>query len=380
MSLLEGFSDYVMDEVGRDLVPDVERISARFHERRTRRTPFERAMLRLTGMDLKMEQYKKGERSCGPSPTRAARRRCAACGTAPRRCRATARSRIPSAGSRASWTASRGMSGRGRTGEPTACGARRPGQRAGRRAGGDRPQPDPVGPLSVARPGADPRRGAGRAARDRLGRGPGGRAARRRRGDAPRLAARRTPSTACSSRAPRLSWVHSATVGRGAGPDAGGARARAGRHQRPRRVQPADRRVRADDDPRGQPAAAAAARAPARADLAAARGRRAARRDRRHRRPRLDRAGGRRAGDGVRLPGRRGPPPRRGGHELRDRRGRGRRARVRRADARPGRRTRDAARAAGRVRLHRARRAADARDRGDDQRPDAGAWSSPAPG
>ena len=61
MSLLEGFSDYVMDEVGRDLVPDVERISARFHERRTRRTPFERAMLRVTGLDLKMEQYKKGE-------------------------------------------------------------------------------------------------------------------------------------------------------------------------------------------------------------------------------------------------------------------------------------------------------------------------------
>ena len=27
MSLLEGFSDYVMDEVGRDLVPDVEQIS-----------------------------------------------------------------------------------------------------------------------------------------------------------------------------------------------------------------------------------------------------------------------------------------------------------------------------------------------------------------
>ena len=61
MSLLEGFSDYVMDEVGRDLVPGVAQISARFHERRTRRTPFERAMLRLTGMDLKLEQYKKGE-------------------------------------------------------------------------------------------------------------------------------------------------------------------------------------------------------------------------------------------------------------------------------------------------------------------------------
>jgi coenzyme F420 biosynthesis associated uncharacterized protein len=61
MSLLEGFSDYVMDDVGRDLVPGVAQISARFHDRRTRRTPFERAMLRLTGMDLKLEQYKKGE-------------------------------------------------------------------------------------------------------------------------------------------------------------------------------------------------------------------------------------------------------------------------------------------------------------------------------
>ncbi|HEV8697856.1 MAG TPA: zinc-dependent metalloprotease [Candidatus Limnocylindrales bacterium] len=61
MSLLEGFSDYVMDEVGQALVPNVEEIRARFDERRSRRTPFERAMLRLTGMDLKLEQYKKGE-------------------------------------------------------------------------------------------------------------------------------------------------------------------------------------------------------------------------------------------------------------------------------------------------------------------------------
>jgi coenzyme F420 biosynthesis associated uncharacterized protein len=61
MSLLEGFSDYVMDEVGHELVPDVELIRAKFDERRAKRTPFERAMLRLTGMDLKLEQYKKGE-------------------------------------------------------------------------------------------------------------------------------------------------------------------------------------------------------------------------------------------------------------------------------------------------------------------------------
>ena len=63
MSLLEGFSDYIMDEVGQDLVPDVERISARFHARREqRKSGFERAIMRVTGMDMKLEQYKKGER------------------------------------------------------------------------------------------------------------------------------------------------------------------------------------------------------------------------------------------------------------------------------------------------------------------------------
>jgi coenzyme F420 biosynthesis associated uncharacterized protein len=61
MSLLEGFGDYMMDEVGRDLVPDVELISERFHARRENRSGLERAVMRLTGMDLKMEQYRKGE-------------------------------------------------------------------------------------------------------------------------------------------------------------------------------------------------------------------------------------------------------------------------------------------------------------------------------
>ena len=61
MSLLEGFSDYVMDLVGADLVPDVERISERFHARRAQRTGFEQAVMRATGLDLKMEQYRQGE-------------------------------------------------------------------------------------------------------------------------------------------------------------------------------------------------------------------------------------------------------------------------------------------------------------------------------
>ena len=93
------------------------------------------------------------------------------------------------------------------------------------------------------------------------------------------------------ARAPRLSWVHSATSGVERALTPAAPRARPRRHQRPRRLQPADRRVRADDDPRGQPPAAAAPRAPARADLAAARGRRAARRHRRDRRPRARSAG-----------------------------------------------------------------------------------------
>jgi coenzyme F420 biosynthesis associated uncharacterized protein len=61
MSLMEGFSDYMMDEVGKDLVPDVDLISTRFHARREQKSIMERAMMRVTGMDLKMEQYKKGQ-------------------------------------------------------------------------------------------------------------------------------------------------------------------------------------------------------------------------------------------------------------------------------------------------------------------------------
>ena len=114
------------------------------------------------------------------------------------------------------------------------------------------------------------------------------------------------------ARAPRLAWVHSATSGVEGALTPAALRARRGRDQCPRRVQPADRGIRADDDPVGQPPAAAAPRAAAGADLAAARGRGAARRDGRHRRAGLDRPGGRGAGDGVRLPRRRGAPIGRG--------------------------------------------------------------------
>ncbi len=61
MSLLEGFSDHVMDEVGRSIVPGHATISSRFHQRRARKSGLERAILRITGLEMKMEQYRRGE-------------------------------------------------------------------------------------------------------------------------------------------------------------------------------------------------------------------------------------------------------------------------------------------------------------------------------
>jgi putative hydrolase len=63
MSLMEGFSDWVMDEVGAEVLPDVRGIRRRFEARRNqRRRPLDRLLARLTGMDLKLEQYRRGER------------------------------------------------------------------------------------------------------------------------------------------------------------------------------------------------------------------------------------------------------------------------------------------------------------------------------
>ena len=63
MSVLEGFSDWVMDEVGSQVLPDVAAIRARFEARRAqRRGAFDRFVARITGLDLKLEQYRRGER------------------------------------------------------------------------------------------------------------------------------------------------------------------------------------------------------------------------------------------------------------------------------------------------------------------------------
>jgi coenzyme F420 biosynthesis associated uncharacterized protein len=62
MSVIEGYSDYVMHHVGRGLVPDYENLSRRMARSRAHRPPLETAIFRITGLDMKLEQYRLGER------------------------------------------------------------------------------------------------------------------------------------------------------------------------------------------------------------------------------------------------------------------------------------------------------------------------------
>ncbi len=62
MSLLEGYSNHVMNAAGERLLPGFTQMHERFERRNERRGGLERAIMRLTGLDLKMEQYAAGER------------------------------------------------------------------------------------------------------------------------------------------------------------------------------------------------------------------------------------------------------------------------------------------------------------------------------
>ncbi|HVM24994.1 MAG TPA: zinc-dependent metalloprotease [Candidatus Limnocylindrales bacterium] len=62
MSLLEGYSNHVMNAAGARILPNFRDIHERFERRGERRGALERAIMRVTGLDLKMEQYAAGER------------------------------------------------------------------------------------------------------------------------------------------------------------------------------------------------------------------------------------------------------------------------------------------------------------------------------
>ncbi len=62
MAVIEGYSDYVMHHVGRSLVPHYEHLKHRMDRSRAHRPPLETAIFRITGLDVKLEQYRLGER------------------------------------------------------------------------------------------------------------------------------------------------------------------------------------------------------------------------------------------------------------------------------------------------------------------------------
>ena len=61
MAVIEGYSNYIMNDVGRDLMPDYTTIARRFESRQAKRSNAEQLFIRLTGLDLKLEQYRMGE-------------------------------------------------------------------------------------------------------------------------------------------------------------------------------------------------------------------------------------------------------------------------------------------------------------------------------
>jgi len=62
MSVCEGYSNYVMHQVGSRHLESFEELERAFHERSARRPPLERLVFRVTGLSMKMRQYEMGER------------------------------------------------------------------------------------------------------------------------------------------------------------------------------------------------------------------------------------------------------------------------------------------------------------------------------
>jgi coenzyme F420 biosynthesis associated uncharacterized protein len=62
MSLLEGHADVVMDGVGPAVVPSVDKIRAKFTQRRAGAGPVDQMIRRLLGLDAKLRQYRDGAR------------------------------------------------------------------------------------------------------------------------------------------------------------------------------------------------------------------------------------------------------------------------------------------------------------------------------
>lgn len=65
MSVFEGFAEWTVREVGATMLPDFEKIREGIARRRAERSSVERLLEVLLGIDLKLEQYRAGERFVG---------------------------------------------------------------------------------------------------------------------------------------------------------------------------------------------------------------------------------------------------------------------------------------------------------------------------
>ena len=61
MSIVEGYSNHMMNAIGAKLLPNYEQIKTRMENRQKHRTVIDQLFVRLTGLDLKLEQYRQGE-------------------------------------------------------------------------------------------------------------------------------------------------------------------------------------------------------------------------------------------------------------------------------------------------------------------------------
>lgn len=64
MSIVEGYSNHIMNAVGVKLMPNYDHIKERMEHRQKNRSLADRLFIRLTGLDLKLEQYRLGEIFC----------------------------------------------------------------------------------------------------------------------------------------------------------------------------------------------------------------------------------------------------------------------------------------------------------------------------
>ena len=61
MSLIEGYSNLVMNELGAKLLPGFDQLEEAYHKRSSNKSVLDQLIWKLTGLDLKLQQYSKGE-------------------------------------------------------------------------------------------------------------------------------------------------------------------------------------------------------------------------------------------------------------------------------------------------------------------------------